>query len=205
MLTIDGDASQARKTQAEQFTRAVAALDQTVARIVSDADIRLLVVVVPQADSDDSDGLDVNTLAKWVSPNTRITITLPVTPDGAALDSDLLHELILHAAPAARKHIAAKAQRVAPDFPGIDDDVRMAREEAAEHTDAALWLAAANLAVRLAQPGLLDRIVVSSATYGTALAEGLVGALLRARSITQDDAETMLEEIRGDSSEETSD
>jgi hypothetical protein len=201
VLTVRGTASTTIKTDADGFIRAVAQLDATVGVIVAARDIRLLVLV------DTSDD-DQNTRVSWVPPETQITITLPIGADPAGLHSGLLHELILHAAPAARKHLAATAQSVVPDYPGDDDEARIEQEEAAEHTDLNLWLAAARIAVRLQEATLLDRVVVGAAGYSAPVARQLVAALLQAGSVTPVEAATMNEEIdAGDasSSGETSD
>ncbi|MFC1434363.1 hypothetical protein ACEZDB_27355 [Streptacidiphilus sp. N1-3] len=198
MLTIDGTASTALKEDAGKFVRAVASVDQTVNSIVTVQDIRLLVLVekvkaAATSSSEESDADDQETLVEWKQPNTRITVIMPVDAQGSGLHSGLLHELILHAAPAARTHLTARARQAAPVFPVTD--AAILAQEAQEHADQALWQRMADIAVLLNDEQLLSRSIIDAGNHGKPLARRVVQALLAKQSITQDYSVDLNKEI----------
>ncbi|MFC1411045.1 hypothetical protein ACEZCY_19175 [Streptacidiphilus sp. N1-12] len=198
MLTIDGTASTALKEDAGKFVRAVASVDQTVNSIVTVQDIRLLVLVekvkaAATSSSEESDADDQETLVEWKQPNTRITVIMPVDALGSGLHSGLLHELILHAAPAARTHLTARARQAAPVFPVTD--AAILAQEAQEHADQALWQRMADIAVLLNDEQLLSRSIIDAGNHGKPLARRVVQALLAKQSITQDYSVDLNKEI----------
>lgn len=198
MLTIDGTASAQLKDDAGRFVRAVASVDKTVNSIVTAQDIRLLVLIEKlkggtTSSSEESDADDQETLIKWVQPNTRITVIIPVDAQGSGLHSGLLHELVLHAAPAARTHLTARARQAAPVFP-VEDDAILA-QETQEHGDQALWQRMADIAVLLNDEQLLSRSIIDAGNHSKPLARRVVQALLAKQSITQDYSVDLNEEI----------
>ncbi|MGW6540546.1 hypothetical protein ACWGBV_03530 [Streptomyces sp. NPDC055051] len=189
MLTIDGKASAQLRQDAGKFVRAVASVDQTVNSIVTAQDIRLLVLIeqakgATTSSSEESGADDQETLVEWKQPNTRITVIIPVDAQGSGLHSGLLHELILHAAPAARTHLTARARQAVPVFPVADDAILA--QEAQEHADQALWQQMADIAVLLNDEQLLSRSIIDAGNHNKPLARRVVRALLAKQSITQD-------------------
>lgn len=198
MLSVRGTASAALKQNAERFIQAVASADATVNTILTNRNIRLL-VLVDALGSDSSDDADQNTRIEWLNLDTCITITLPVDETGAGMHSGLLHELILHAVPAALKHAAAVSHGNTPVYPATDHDIEV--EETLEHQSRAGWQLMADIAVDLEDEQLLSRAVIDAANHDGDIAQGVIAELLRTRKINQDYADDLLSTIFPDDDE----
>lgn len=104
---------------------------------------------------------DQETRSRYLDDRQRtlITITLNQAEDDTPeqLASDLLHEVVLHALPAYRKHVAARQGQTAPDFPGDDDEDRITLEELQEHGNVDAWFRMARIAMRSGQWAFFQR------------------------------------------------
>jgi hypothetical protein len=129
----------------------------------------------------------------WVQPNSQITITMEIAEDGDGLYNGLLHELILHVAPAALKHAAAVARQAVPAHPVTDAQIMA--EEAQEHAAQAAWQTMADIAVASGIDGLLDTVIMDMCAHSKAIARAVVGTLRQNQSIDQATANELLEEI----------
>jgi hypothetical protein len=197
VLTIRGNASQRLRQLAEQFIRNVVAIhNATIQTVVADPHIRLMVLVdVVESDSSDSEGTDrlQNTRIGWVAPDSEITITMEIAPDGNGLYDGLLHELILHVAPAALKHANAIARQAAPVYPV--SNAAILAEEAQEHAVQAAWQTMADISVASGIGGLLDAVIMDTCAHSKNIARAVVNTLRQNHRVNDATADELLEEI----------
>jgi len=136
LLPVDGDAPKDERDFVDRRVREFAGLNPAIQGMIDRQDVRLYVTL----DRDDEGG-DQETRVEYDAENrlTWILITLNQAEDDTPeqLASDLLHELVLHGAPAYREHVAAVEAGRAPDFP--EDDEAVTDAEAREHGDYDAW------------------------------------------------------------------
>ncbi|MFJ3905888.1 hypothetical protein [Streptomyces sp. NPDC090025] len=195
MLIIRGNAPAQLRTRADQFVRAVAVHNATVQTAVNDAHIRLMVLVdtvESESDSEDNDR-DQNTRVGWVQPDTEITITMEIAPNGGGLYDGLLHELILHVVPAVRKHTLAIGRHGIPVY--AVGDAQISAEEIQEHGDQAAWQTMGDLGATLGIAGLLDAVIMDTCAHSKPFARNVVASLRQRQLITQAVAQELLTEI----------
>ncbi len=177
---IHGDASQQIKNRAMALVTSTAQRDTAVNHMMTRPDILLLILVTP------GEG-DQDTVVTWQNAKTRITINLYVQQNDPPLklEGDLLHELILHAAPATDKHMAAVTTGGTPVYPIDDDEIGV--QEEAEHADVDRWYQTAAIAAANSR-NLLERVVADAATHSTDTATALLQRLVGGQQLTADEA-----------------
>jgi hypothetical protein len=181
---IHGTASGAAKSRALQFIQWLATESDAVDAMLRSRDV-LLTVQVRTGEGDQG------TVVEWEPPNTAITVTINYRANPQlALEGDLLHELILHAEPATRKHISAVSTGRVPGHAATDDAIEA--EETVEHTDPAGWYRAAELALkRNDNNALLEQLIADAAGHSTAAANAVLTRLVAAGKISSDYAEEL--------------
>ncbi len=186
---VHGNADKEVRTEALDFINWVASKDASVAALLKEQDILLLVMVGT------GEG-DQETQAKWkeASKKTQITITMHYDSEGGlnGLRADLLHELILHASPATVKHMAAVPLGKAPAHPATDEEVEA--EEEAEHTDAGLWYTAAAIALSYSK-ALMERVIADAASHDEEAATEVVTMLKGNNLITGEQATELIDDL----------
>ena len=185
---IQGNASAKIKDPALDWINTLAKVDTTIRAMLDRQDIWLLVQVDPGIG-------DQTTTTKWANGKTRITVS--VFTDKKALDAlarvqeDLLHELVLHAKPAADKHLAAVKEGSTPVYATTDSDIE--DEEEAEHNDITAWHSMAMIAIQLNESNLLDRVFTDAAAHNLPMARQLLDQLLTQNQVSPEYAKLMKE------------
>ena len=184
---IQGTAGTALKNRALASLNWTATQSAIVNDMLTRQDILLMVMVAPGVG-------DQTTLVEWKNNKTRISVTVYANQQDPALqlEADLLHELVLHAEPAAEKHLAAVNNQVAPVYPTTDTDIE--EEEEAEHGAVDRWRRAAVIA-HAQSMALMERVISDAASHDTTMATTVLQQLKETEVITAEQAEELQEDL----------
>jgi len=187
---IHGDASEAVRTRTYDIVQQIAEHNEAVQAMLTRNDIILLIQVQPGVG-------DQETRVKFTGNNrTGITIALFREDDDSddVLVENLLHELVLHAEPATKKHLAAVANNEAPEYPSSDDDDAIEAEEQAEHEDDRAWYRMADIALRF-DSQTFEKSIFDASSHDKDVAVKVLNRLVQANRINQQYAEELEEVI----------